>query len=110
MRSFHCARGLAALCLLAACGGVKNETFASEADLLHAAGDWSVVGSFDVSYPVKVVGQEDAKETLRFVHRNEPHYYNGWTGYTLRVLRVEGKNGEGAIVLRSGGGTPAAPR
>src|SRR5438552_14576990 len=101
MSKVHSAAFVLAALLGGGCDHVVDKTFASESELVAAFGDCAVIERFDVRFPVKVVGREDGKESIRFEHRGEPAYYSGWKGCRLIALRTDHDGQQGVLLLRS---------
>ena len=88
--------------ILGGCGGsVIGRTFADESALVEAAGDFVVVGRFDLAFPVTVTRMEEAHGGISFRHEGQPHDYSGFDGWAMRVMHVEGGGRAGVLVLRS---------
>ncbi|MGE3172852.1 MAG: hypothetical protein AB7O97_09500 [Planctomycetota bacterium] len=102
--------------VLGGCGGsLDGRTFESEQALEAAAGDWVILGRFDLKWPATVVQIEEGRDRLRFRRGATPHEYSGYDGYDLRAVHLESDGKQGIVVLRSREKTaapdaPAAPR
>jgi len=94
---------LALVCVLAACGGKK--TYSSIGELTRAQEEegFVVLGRFGKSWPATIVEERESRDEISFTRANgTAHTYPGYTGYTLKVVRLKGTDGgEGIIVFRS---------
>ncbi|MHC4930705.1 MAG: hypothetical protein ACYTGV_00730 [Planctomycetota bacterium] len=91
---------LSLLCLLAACGGKK--TFSGPGELARAQEEegFVLLGLFGSSWPATVVEEKEARDEISFTRADgTPHTYPGYTGFTLRVVRLKGEDGGEVIVV-----------
>ncbi len=101
-------RRLAAIALLCLCGCSSpiGEEFA-DVDAIGMSNTWRgwvVIGKFGADGPFRVIGVKscDVSEACSFSHNGAGHTYEGFIGYEIKVVRLEGANGEVAhVVLRS---------
>jgi hypothetical protein len=94
---------LALLGVLAACGGKKTYSSLGEFTRAQEEEGFVVLGMFDDSWPATIVEEREARDEISFTRANgTPHRYPGYTGYTLKVVRLKAEDGsEGIIVFRS---------
>ena len=90
------------LVMLAGCAKARTEfpDFGS----FHAAqtdAGYVVLGSFDpVTWPAKIVEERTQEDEISFTRPNgTPHKYSGYDGYTLKLVRLRGADGEEAVCL-----------
>jgi hypothetical protein len=95
----------AVVAVLTACGGDPvGDSFADETSLLTSLGSVTVLGRFDVEFPLTVTRIERGDGRVQFLHRGVPHDYPGFTGSELQAVHVKHGNGDGVLVVRSWGG------
>jgi hypothetical protein len=94
---------LALLVALAACGGKKTYSSLGEFTRAQEEEGFVVLGMFDDSWPATIIEEREARDEISFTRANgTPHRYPGYTGYTLKVVRLKGTDGgEGLFVFRS---------
>lgn len=58
------------------------------------------VGRFGESWPASIVEVREQDDRIEFTRSNgQPHVYQGFEGYRLRVVRLESRSGEEVIVV-----------
>ena len=90
------------LLALAACGEPQQKEFDSFGALMKAQKQAGFVwlGTFGDSWPATVVEERTAEDEISFTRSNgTPHTYPGYTGYTLKVVRLKAKDGEEVLIV-----------
>lgn len=60
------------------------------------------VGSFGNSWPARIVEVRTSRDRLQFQRADgSRHSYNGFDGYTLKLIRLQGDGGEVIMIFRS---------
>jgi len=89
--------------LLVGCGKAGNKVVrydnlaALAADQDHAG--FVLLGRFDESWPATVREERTAQDEIEFKRKGASHKYPGYTGYTLKVVRLESSGGDEFIVV-----------
>jgi len=91
------------LCLLvlAACGE-SAKTYDSFGALIKAQEEAGFVrlGTFGDSWPATIKDEKTARDEISFTRSDgTPHTYPGYTGYTLKVIRLESADGEETLIV-----------
>ncbi|HKI52461.1 MAG TPA: hypothetical protein VJ995_10345 [Geothermobacteraceae bacterium] len=90
--------------------GQLGRRYASLAELeaqQHKSG-YVRIGSFGEDWPARVIEIMTSQDQISFTRQNgNRHSYNGFTGYTLKLIRLEGRHGELVVVFRSAPDAPA---
>jgi hypothetical protein len=98
--------GAIALVWVCGCSSPIGEEF-RDVDAIAISNSWKhwvVIGKFGGDGPFRVIGVKSCQvsEPCSFSHNGAGHTYEGFTGYEIKVLRLEGANGEVThVVLRS---------
>ncbi|MHC4338752.1 MAG: hypothetical protein ACYSX0_00880 [Planctomycetota bacterium] len=85
---------------LAACGGKK--TFSGPGELTRAQEEegFVLIGQFGSSWPATVVEEREARDKISFTRGDgTPHTYPGYTGFTLKVVRLRGEDGDEVLLV-----------
>lgn len=89
------------LCLLlAGCGrtGRKYDSLAALRSDQDKAG-FVLIGRFGESWPATVREERSEKDRIAFMGNGAPQEYPGYTGYTLKVVRLESDGGDEVVVV-----------
>lgn len=58
------------------------------------------VGRFGESWPANIIEVREHDDSIKFKRSNgQPHIYQGFEGYRLRMIRLKSKSGEEVIVV-----------
>lgn len=90
--------------LLAACGAQRDYADRAEAVKVQKKNGFVPLGTFgDAKGPLKLVEENTRRDAIDFTLANgAKHGYPGYTGYTLKVLRLKNAAGdETVLVFRS---------
>lgn len=87
----------------------QGERYASLVDLEHQQRESGFVkiGRFGSDWPARVVEITTSRDQISFTRQNGTrHSYTGFEGFTLKMIRLLGRNGEVIVVFRSVAGAP----
>lgn|GEM_PF-2694182 len=88
-----------------ACGGEQKTFESAGAFQTHMTEQgWARLGSFgDLNFPARIRSEQNAKDEITFrTPGGVSHTYPNFTGYDLRVVHLEGRDGSnGSFVYRS---------
>jgi len=95
MRRYLCLLGF-----LAACGGKSTYSGPGEFVQAQEKQGFVLIGQFGSSWPATVVEEKEARDKISFTRGDgTPHTYPGYTGFTLKVVRLRGKDGDEVILV-----------
>jgi hypothetical protein len=89
--------------------GQYGQRFAALAELKEQQRESGYVwiGNFGKDWPARVVEITTSRDQISFTRKNGTrHSYTGFAGYTLKMIRLQGRDEEVIVVFRS---TPEAP-
>jgi len=65
------------------------------------------IGSFGKDWPARVVEMIASRDQLSLIRQDGTrHSYTGFEGFTLKMIRLQGRNEEVIVVFRSAAGPP----